>query len=89
MGMGNASFWIDTVLMDENIMPTNKTFAVNEIKRYELCPLIWDQTDNTGFVEWKKAAEFFRYLVNDIIQPKEEQNFADFIKQINDKNFSP
>ena len=26
MGMGNANFWIDTILMDEFVMPTNDTF---------------------------------------------------------------
>lgn len=40
LGMGNAGFWIDTILMDESIMPKHQTFLDYEDIREALCPLV-------------------------------------------------
>jgi len=74
LGMGNAGFWVNTILMDPKIMPTNTEFTVNETIRKKFCPLIWDKKGNTGFVDGTKAAEFFHYLYDNNILPVEEDN---------------
>ena len=62
LGMGNAGFWIDTILMDESIMPKHHTFMADQSTREELCPLVWDK-ENGGFVNDTQTARFFHYLV--------------------------
>jgi hypothetical protein len=74
LGMGNAGFWVDTILMDPKIMPTNTEFIDHETIRKNFCPLIWDKEGNTGFVDGTEAAEFFYYLYRKNILPVEEDN---------------
>lgn len=45
LGMGNPGFWIDTVLMDEHVMPTNSTFKHDQRIREAFCPLVWQRDD--------------------------------------------
>ena len=45
LGMGNPGFWIDTVLMDVFVMPTNYTFKHDQRIREALCPLVWQKKD--------------------------------------------
>jgi hypothetical protein len=66
--MGNAGFWLDTILMDENITPKNETFKADKRIRDALCPLVWDKNQqHTGFFNGRKTAEFFHYLVEENI----------------------
>ena len=92
LGMGNAGFWIDTILMDELIMPTNLTFKLDEITREKLCPLVWDK-ESCGFVKSEETARFFYHLVNENIfrQVNGEPNkIVDFKKAIESlSEFSP
>ena len=62
LGMGNAGFWIDTILMDESIMPKHETFIGNEDLRKAMCPLVWDE-ENSGFIDGEETARFFYSLV--------------------------
>ena len=91
LGMGNASFWVDHILMNEDIMPTNKNFRDKDNKRIrqELCPLVWDRIGNSGFVDGRKVAEFFTYLTTNIIVPNGKQAIGDTIKEIKRQKFSP
>jgi hypothetical protein len=89
LGMGNAGFWVDTILMNPNIMPTNSTFDENESVRRNLCPLIWyeknqdNQDKQFGFVDGDKAAAFFYYLIKESKLPKKTENeFNMVINQI-------
>jgi hypothetical protein len=60
LGMSNAGFWLDTILMDKNITPKNETFKADKRIREALCPLVWDKNQqHTGFVNGEKTAEFF------------------------------
>ena len=68
MGMGNANFWIDTILMDESVMPPNVKFNDDLGIRKAFGPLVWNKTDGpngskSGFVKREETAEFFDYLV--------------------------
>jgi hypothetical protein len=75
LGMGNAGFWVDTILMDKKVMPTNTEFTDDDATiRRKFCPLVWDKKGNTGFVDGTKAAEFFYYLYKNNILPVEEDN---------------
>ena len=77
LGMGNPGFWIDTILMDRKIMPTNRDFkdsVYGETLRHKLCPLVWDKEGHTGFVDGIHAANFFSHLVEKNILPGEEDN---------------
>jgi hypothetical protein len=51
LGMGNVDFWVDTILMDSDIMPTNSDFMNDETIRRKFCPLIWDRIGHTGFLD--------------------------------------
>lgn len=72
LGMGNASFWVDTILTDRRILPTQKDFMKkSEINlRRDLGPLIWN--DNTQeFIDPVQVIEFFDDLTsNDSASPK-------------------
>ncbi|CAF2268490.1 unnamed protein product [Rotaria magnacalcarata] len=48
MGMGNADFWINTILLNETILPTNKHFE-DDVIRKRLGPLIWDKNSNVFY----------------------------------------
>lgn len=87
LGMGNAFFWIDSILMNEDVMPTDQTFRDHENKqiRQKLCPLVWDQTGNTGFVKGNEAADFFFYITEEITLPNKELEFNIAMKQIPQK----
>jgi hypothetical protein len=95
LGMGNAGFWIDTILMDESIMPKNEIFKCETDKtvREALCPLVWDKNTDTGFVNGKKAAEFFNFLIeanisrSDNTEQAESVGFEEATKQL--ENFTP
>ena len=91
LGMGNASFWVDHILINEDIMPTNKTFRDkdNGRIRQKLCPLVWDKTGNSGFVDGRKVAEFFTYLTTNITVPNGNQAIGDIINEIKQQKFSP
>ena len=67
LGMGNVGFWVDTILMDQEITPTNETFRSFADGHPRLCPLIWDKCNHTGFVESETAARFFTYLIREDI----------------------
>jgi hypothetical protein len=74
LGMGNAGFWVDTILMNPYILPTHSTFLTDKSVRDNLCPLIWyhkEQDQKFGFVDGKKAAAFFNYLITESGLPKE------------------
>ena len=79
MGMGNANFWIDTILMDEFVMPTNDTFHQKPSIRKALCPLVWTRTSGlgSGFVNRKKTAEFFDYLVKRNVFRSKPESLSD------------
>ena len=79
MGMGNANFWIDTILMDEFIMPTNNTFNSDPLVRKALGPLVWTKsTDHdSGFVNRQTTAEFFAYLVKNNVFRNRPESFSD------------
>jgi hypothetical protein len=49
--MGNAGFWLDTILMDENITPKNETFKADKRIREALCLLVWDKNQQHTLVE--------------------------------------
>lgn len=89
LGMGSASFWVDTILMNEDIMPTDTTFHDDETKRRDFCPLVWDQTANSGFVNGQEAARFFNYLTKEIILPDKDSQFENAIGHMKHKKFSP
>ena len=84
MGMGSSNFWIDMVMMDDFIMPPHKSFIDHEHVRTNLCPLVWDKKDDTGFVDGDESAKFFRYLIKNNILPTTEK-FTGFIEKINEK----
>ena len=63
LGMGNAGFWIDTILCDRKIMPTNEMFLKKDSEFPEtLCRLIWKKNYGSGFVNAKESANFIKYL---------------------------
>ncbi len=73
LGMGNAGFWVDSILMNSNIMPTNSTFHENESVRSNFCPLIWCENNHKalfGFVDGNEAAEFLYHLIEKSGLPK-------------------
>jgi adenosine deaminase len=92
LGMGNPGFWIDTILMDELIMPKHQTFKDDQYTREALCPLIWDK-DNGGFVNDKETARFFHYLIQENIFRKvngeitETVNFEQAITTLKEEKF--
>ena len=83
LGMGNVGFWVDTILMDEEITPTHETFSSSNVSHCRLCPLIWDKCDHTGFVAGKTAAKLFPYLINEDILSNRSLNEA--FEKINDE----
>jgi hypothetical protein len=89
LGMGNASFWVDTILMDENVLPTNENFREKLKRRYELCPLVWDQTNDSGFVKGQETAKFFHYIIKKTTLPNKDKHYNEIMDQIKQKNFSP
>jgi len=101
LGMGNAGFWVDTILMDRKIMPTNRDFkdrVYGETLRHKLCPLVWDKEGNTGFVDGIHAANFFYHLVkknilpngdNNNAQPQKRKEFSKIIKDLEQEDISP
>ncbi|CAF1508890.1 unnamed protein product, partial [Rotaria sordida] len=66
LGMGNAGFWIDTILCDRKIMPTNDMFLEDRTLCRTLCRLIWKKNEKpdeeSGFVNAEIATEFIEYL---------------------------
>ena len=88
LGMGNAGFWVDTILMDPKIMPENSEFLKKEVL-HNLYPLIWYKDENNtkfGFINGAKAADFFHYLTINSNLPKEnEDEYNDIIKNIKQK----
>ncbi|CAF1957546.1 unnamed protein product [Rotaria magnacalcarata] len=48
MGMGSADFWINTILLNETILPINKHFQ-DDVIRKRLGPLIWDKNSNAFY----------------------------------------
>lgn len=89
LGMGNASFWVDHILMNEDILPTNNLFRRNERTRQELCPLVWDKTGDHGFVDGGKVAEYFNYLTTKINVPNGNRPIGDTINEIKRQKFPP
>ena len=88
LGMGNASFWIDTILMDENVMPTNATFRNNQQIRADLCPLVWNRNKKGGFVDGREVARFFHYLTEGRSTTNTNQSYDQLMEQIKRKRFS-
>jgi hypothetical protein len=82
LGMGNASFWVDTILMDENVLPTNENFREKLKRRYELCPLVWDQTNDSGFVKGQETAKFFHYIIKKTTLPNKDKHYNEIMDQI-------
>ncbi len=79
--MGNVGFWVDTILMNPNIMPKNSEFK-KEVIRRNLCPLIWyndEKSKKFGFVDGVKAADFFYDLTTNSNLPKENKDEHDDI----------
>jgi hypothetical protein len=65
LGMGNAGFWIDSIIEKRQILPTHNDFCSKPKLRQQLCPLIWDnQKESSGaFIDGKQTAMFFDYLI--------------------------
>ena len=83
--MGNVGFWVETIIMDEEITPTNENFRLFKATHYRLCPLIWDKIKHSGFVNGKVAADFFQHLIQENILPaKTLEDACNNIKRIYD-----
>lgn len=80
LGMGNSGFWIDTILCDWKILPTNDMFREKKTFREVLCPLIWE-SDQGGFVKAKKSTEFIEYLRESDSIPWETKQESILVKQ--------
>ena len=58
MGMGSASFWVQSVLLDRSKLPTQKDFIENDEIRLRLGPLVWN-TEKQAFINRRRTKTFF------------------------------
>lgn len=66
LGMGNAGFWIDSIIEKPYILPTHMDFCSKPTLREQLCPLIWNahrDKDLRGFIDGKRTTKFFELLI--------------------------
>ena len=63
LGMGNTGFWINTVLENYTILPTNNQFYREKMLRTQLCPLVWDHK-NSGFLNGEQIDVIIQYLID-------------------------
>lgn len=87
LGMGNAGFWVDTILCDEKIMPTNDTFRHNPQVRRTLCRLIWNSGEKPGFIQAEKTAKFLNFLTENNDIPYNSEQARKNVKASLEKKF--
>ena len=63
LGMGNTGFWINTILANHTIMPTNDEFRRDPDLRKKLCRLVWDKK-NGGFLPGEKVDKIIQHLID-------------------------
>ncbi|CAF3391108.1 unnamed protein product [Rotaria socialis] len=85
LGMGNASFWVDTILTDRRILPTQDHFMKKNQSslRRDLGPLIWNDSIQQ-FIGSEQVFNFFGYLSShDSLLPeyKDMKPFCDLISE--------
>lgn len=86
--MGNASFWMQSILTDEMKLPAQDTFIKNEDTRLRLGPLVWNRKTRE-WVDRKKTKLFFDQLRNwDDLQALPNSNFDKVLKKLIKKKFS-
>ncbi|CAF1478058.1 unnamed protein product [Adineta steineri] len=86
MGMGNASFWIQSILTDQIKLPTQDEFIGNDHLRRQLGPLVWD-TKYRRFRNPEEVEKYFDDLrsINDF-DPEKIKMFFDELRSTNDLN---
>jgi hypothetical protein len=63
LGMGNTGFWINTILANHIIMPTNDEFRRDPDLRKKLCRLVWDK-NNGEFLPGEKVDKIIQHLID-------------------------
>ena len=63
LGMGNADFWIQSILEHRTIMPTQNDFKMKPDIRKKLCRLIWNEK-NKNFIDGNRAAAYIQHLID-------------------------
>ena len=61
LGMGDDAFWVDRILMNKTVLPTNQEFHNNDTLREELCQLVWNPYKQ-GFLLGKAVRSIFDKL---------------------------
>ncbi|CAF1210121.1 unnamed protein product, partial [Rotaria magnacalcarata] len=64
LGMGNIGFWINTILMNQTVLPTNKEFENYHDLRKNVCRLVWDK-NKKEFIYGEKVDELVQYLMKE------------------------
>ncbi|CAF2684675.1 unnamed protein product [Rotaria sp. Silwood2] len=58
LGMGNAEFWVENILIDRRKLPTQNDFISSELLRCQLGPLVWDSGESK-FIVPERARKLF------------------------------
>ena len=61
LGMGDDAFWVDRILMNKTVLPTNQEFHEKPTLREELCQLVWNPYEK-GFLLGKAVRSIFDKL---------------------------
>ena len=61
MGMGSASFWVQSILLDRSKLPTQKDFIQNDETRLRLGPLVWN-AKKRAFIDRRNNGKHYLIL---------------------------
>jgi hypothetical protein len=61
LGMGDDAFWVERILMNETVLPTNEKFLNDRTLRVNLCHLVWNPYAK-GFLSGEAVTSIFDEL---------------------------